>query len=349
MPAEPRQDAVEIRKAIWRVLGDGLPVVVTSHMRLDGDAVGSALALWHGLTAKGVRAYHLFQPAGQPEPPQGQDLLAPTPSMFGFLKGLECCLRDPAELPPSYNLVVIDCGGFDRLGELGPRLTGSVRTVNIDHHDSNACFGDLNYVDPMASSCGEMVYELLRDGGVPLTADIADCLFTAIVTDTGQFSYEHTTPEALSICAECMRAGTQPYELMRRLFMSPSPGQVKLRHLALGTLRFHGEGRIATMTVTEEMFRQTGLGPADTEGFAEIPIAIQGVQASALLKEMPGCDYIKVSMRSRESVDVCRVAQAFGGGGHVRAAGCEIRDGLENVRETVAGRLELALRSGPEG
>ena len=330
MSGRSAQTTSEVHAAIWQVLTDGLPAVVTSHIRLDGDGVGSALALWHAVRARGGEAYAFFEP--------------PMPTMFSFLSGVDQSLADPSLLPPAYNLVVIDCGSLDRVGEAAGRLTGRVRTVNIDHHDSNACFGDLNHVDPAASSCGEMVYRLLKAGGVPLSREMADCLFTAIVTDTGQFSHQDTTPDALRVCAECVQAGAQPHELVKRLFMLPSPAQVKLRHLALGTLRFHGEGRVATMTVTLDMFRQTGLGPVDTEGFAEVPTSIQGVEASALLKQMPGCGYIKVSMRSRESVDVCEVAKAFGGGGHKQAAGCEIRGELESVREIIAARLQHHLR-----
>ena len=333
--AGPAQDNGAVHAAIWDVLTDGLPAVVTAHARLDGDAVGSALALWHALKARGVDAYAFFQP--------------PTPAMFDFLNGMQTRCGDISQLPPAYNLVVLDCGLLERVGDQADQLTGRARTVNIDHHDSNTYFGDVDYVDPGASSCGEMVHGLLTRAGVPVTEAIAECLFTAIVTDTGQFSHQDTTPEALAICAECMHAGARPHELVQRLFMSPSPAQVKLRHLAMGTLRFHDEGRVATMVITEEMFRMTDLGPVDTEGLAEVAIAIQGVKASALFKEMPGCGYIKVSLRSRDSLDVCTVARVFGGGGHMHAAGCEIADSLENVRHTIAEQLEQHLRAAGAG
>ncbi len=329
MTAEAAFESAGMHRAIWEVMTDGLPAVLTSHARLDGDAVGSVLAFWHGLRHRGVEAHQYFQP--------------PIPAMFHFLPGMDNCCGDPAHLPASYNLVVIDCGAFDRIGDAADRLTGRVQTVNIDHHDGNSLFGDINYVDPRASSCGEMVCELLGAGGVPLSGPIAECLFTAIVTDTGQFSHQDTTPEALNVCAECVRAGARPHELIRKLFMSPSPAQVKLRHLALGTLQFHDQGRIATMEITQDMFRRTELGPLDTEGFAEVPISIQGVWASVLFKEMPGCGYIKVSMRGRGEVDVRQVACVFGGGGHRYAAGCEIQDSLANVRSAVVRELERQL------
>lgn len=335
MTTECGPTGVETCRAIWEMLTDGRPVVITSHARLDGDAVGSVLALWHGLKGQGVEAYQVFQP--------------PTPSMFDFLPGMADRCGDPAELPRAYTLVVIDCGTFDRIGDLASRLTGRVRTVNIDHHDGNALFGDVNYVSTQASSCGEMISELLAAGGVSLTLAMAQCLFTAIVTDTGQFSHQDTTPKAFRVCAECVRAGARPYELVRTLFLSPSAAQVKLRHLTLGTLQFHDEGRIATMEITEEMFERTGLSPVDTEGFAEVPISIQGVRASALLKEMPGCDYIKVSIRSKEEVDVYAVASVFGGGGHRHAAGCEIAESLDNARRAVVRQLQHQLGAPDQG
>jgi len=307
MADEAGSEIRDVHRAIWDVLTDGLPAVLTAHERLDGDAVGSVLALWHGLRDRGLPAHLFFQP--------------PTPVMFHFLPGMERRQEDPAQLPGSYNLVVIDCGTFDRVGEAADRLTGRVRTVNIDHHDGNAFFGDINYVMPSASSCGEMIWGLLAAADVALSVPMADCLFTAIVTDTGQFSHQDTTPQALHVCAECVGAGARPHELVRKLFLSPSPAQVKLRHLALGTLRFYNGGRI----------------------FAEVPVSIQGVCASALFKEIPDCDYIKVSMRSREQVDVRQVACLFGGGGHRHAAGCEIHDTLANARAAVVRQLEQHL------
>ncbi len=328
------QDTDELHRAIWSVLGDGTPVVVTSHARLDGDGLGSSLALWHALRQRGVEAHVFLQP--------------PVPSMFLFLPGMDQVCEAPDKLPERFHLAVIDCGCPERTGAPEGALDGAATTINIDHHDSNAGFADVNYVDRQASSCGEMIYGLLQAAGVELDRDLADCLYTAIVTDTGQFSHQDTTPRALEVCAECMRAGAEPHELVRHLFTSPSPAQVKLRHLALGTLRFGEDGRTATMVITRGMFEETGLGPEDTEGFSEVPIAIRGVEASALLKELPDQDYIKVSLRSRGPVDVCAVARVFGGGGHTRAAGCEIRDTMENARRAVAEQLSIQARAAVE-
>jgi len=319
------QTQSQTERAVWQAITAGGPVVIASHVRLDGDGIGSALALWHALRGLGIEARVVTE--------------APLPAMFEFLPGFEERLGPSDPLPEGYTLVVLDCGALERVGLSEQSLAGRARTVNIDHHATNRQFGDLNYVDPGASSCGELVYRLLRAGGVELSQPIAECLFAAIVSDTGQFSHQDTTPEALRVCAECVEAGARPDRVVRELFLSPSPEQVRLRQMALGTLQFFDGGRVATMEVSEEMFRQTGLGPADTEGLADVPISVQGVMASALLKEMPGCGYIKVSMRGRGEVDVCAVAVAFGGGGHRHAAGCEISDTVENVRRLIVERL----------
>jgi len=315
----------EPETAIWTLLTASPAVVVTTHHRPDGDAVGASLALWHALTDAGVVVRFYVEP--------------PVPAMLEFLPGLNEALIGLDDLPADYCLVVVDCGEFDRVGQGAAALVSATRTVNIDHHVSNDGFGDVTFVDPQASSCGELVYRLLSGNGRPLTAAVAECLFTAIVTDTGQFAFENTTPAALEICAECIRAGARPEELADRLFLSPSPAQFELRRLACDTVEFHAGGKVASMVVTREMFARTGLGPVDTDRFANIPLHIHGVMTGVLLKEMPDGDYIKASMRSRAPVDVCAVAQEFGGGGHARAAGCELPGGLGEARRVLVARL----------
>lgn len=330
MAVDVQQTSEQTLRTIWAKLTDGAPVVITSHERLDGDGLGSALALRQVLQDREVDVRVALQP--------------PTPPMFAFLPGMAQVLESPEGLPDSYTLAVVDCGNFRRVGPLRNSLTGRGCTVNIDHHDTNTMFGDLNYVEGWSSSSGEMLHRLFRTVGVEMTPPVAECLFTAVMTDTGRFSHQDTTPRAFIVCAECVEAGVKPNELVQKCFFSPTPAQMRLRHLAMGTLRFHCEGGIASMEVTKRMFERTGLAPIDTEGFAEVPIAVRGVRASALLKEMPGCGYIKVSMRSKDAVDVCRVARSFGGGGHTHAAGCEIYDeSLEQVRRAVVDKLQEQL------
>jgi phosphoesterase RecJ-like protein len=320
-----------VHAALWDLLTDGLPAVLTSHVRLDGDGIGSTLALSRALALNGVDARTVL------------DL--PVPAMFAFLPGVEAIEGSVEGLPDYYNMVVVDCGSIDRAAAVARRPQGRARIANLDHHDSNTFFGDVNYVDARASSCGEMVHALLEWAGVPLDRQMADCLFTAIVTDTGRFSHRNTTPEALRACGACVGAGARPDLLVRRLFACPSPAQTRLKQMALATLCFHLRGRVATMRISTEMLSAAGLQPADTEGFSDIPIDIQGVEASALLKQAPDVDYIKVSMRSTDTADVGAVARAFGGGGHRHAAGFEFRGTLDEAEEIVLSALKRSLSS----
>lgn len=319
---------------IWRALTDGLPVVVTTHQRADGDAVGSVLALFHALKGAGANCFALFEP--------------PVPPMLTFLPGAESRVESLQPLPETYQLAVLDAGDFERIGAWHGQLSEAARTICLDHHASTDDFGDLFLVCPEASSTGELVYELLVAAGARITPEIAECLFTAIVTDTGQFAFENTTAECMSACAEFLRIGVDPAVLADRLFHSQTEAQVRLRHLAGATLQRSCGGRIAIMHITADMFAETGLHPIHTDRFANMPLHIDGVLAGVLLKEMPGEGYIKVSLRSRPPVDVCAVARHFGGGGHVRAAGCQIDGTLENARRAVTEQLRRQI-AGPGG
>ncbi len=319
-----------MEQKIWQILTDGKPAVLTSHANLDGDGLGATVALWHALRNQGVPTYQVYE--------------QPTPRIFDFLPGMEDALGPCPDLPSSYNLAVLDCGSFDRMGTVAQYLDGRAFTINIDHHPANAFFGNINYVDPSASSCGELVYRILRGAEVPLSREIADCLFVAIMSDTGGFSYRNTTSESLDIAAELMRCGVLPYELDRKVFRAPPAAQLELQGMVLQTLRLAAEGRIATMKITEKMFSESGVGPTDTQGFAEITAAIRSVEVGVLLKEVPGCDDVKVSLRSNDYVDVCEIAKSFGGGGHSHASGCEIRGAIDQVEQAVLNRIREQLR-----
>ena len=326
--------ATQIEKQIWQTLTDGSPVVVTSHERLDGDGIGAALGLWHGLRDAGVSCTQSFD--------------SPVPEVFRFLPGLEE-QRSPEQLPDRFHLAVVDCGSLDRVGPPAEHADRAIRTLNIDHHVTNDQFGDVNYVDREASSCGELVYRILQAGGVTLTPQIGECLYTAIVTDTGSFSYGNTTREAFEICARLVEAGARPWELCERIFFSPPENVVRLKGEAIDSLRLDADGRLGTVAISNEMFRRTGTRSVDTQGFADIPISVRGVEASALLKEICADSrpsYVKVSLRSRpgpDSVDVCAVAESFGGGGHRHAAGFEFEGALQEARRVVTDVLTREL------
>lgn len=308
-------------------------MVVTSHERIDGDGLGASLGLWHALRDAGVECRQFYDSA--------------IPVAFEFLPGVGQRAQSPQELPERFQLAVVDSGSLGRIGVMAHHVDRAAVILNIDHHATNSQFGLVNYVDPTASSCGEIIYRLLQAGGAAVTEEIADCLYTAIVTDTGRFSYANTTAASLAICGRLVQAGCRPELLADRLYFSQPQALVRLQGMAISTLSLAAGGRIATMAITREMFERAGAHAVDTQGFAELSVGISGVHVSALLKEMqekPG--WVKVSLRGRASVDgvdVRAVAEAFGGGGHRYAAGCEFEGSIEQARETIVARLHRSL------
>ncbi|MFP4027170.1 MAG: DHH family phosphoesterase [Candidatus Brocadiia bacterium] len=310
-------------------------MVVTSHQNLDGDGAGAALALWNGLNKSAIKCLTYFKP--------------PIPKALQSLPGLGEHVENITELPSRFHLVVLDCGSIDRIGELSREKTRFVKIINIDHHRTNDFFGHQNLVEQTVSSTAELVYRILKTGDVCFEESIARCLYAAILTDTGSFTFSNTTPQAFEIAAELVHLGVEPWRLADKLYFSPPEEVVRLKGLAISTLRLEKNGRVATMKITEDMFRQTGACPVDTQGFADIPISVRNVEVSALLKEIKGnpkppC--IKISLRSRaarQPVDVCAVAESFGGGGHRHAAGCEMEVDIDEARKIIVETLSQEL------
>jgi len=344
LPPAPRVRAGEktieefctsIDRRLWALITGSAPVVIGSHVRIDGDGLGASLALMHGLRDAGVECCAFID--------------SPVPTALGFLPGVRDLLPSPDALPERFGLVVLDCGSLARAGRLAEHAGRATKIFNIDHHATNDQFGDVNYVDPTASSSAEIVFRLLQAGGVALTPQIAENLYAGIVTDTGRFSYANTTAASLKMCGRLVEAGCRPQDLIDRVYLSPPQAVVRLQGLVIDTLRLEEEGRIATMEISREMFRRTGSSAVDTQGFAELPIGIRGVVLSALLKEMverPG--WVKVSLRGRASedgIDVARAAESLGGGGHRYAAGCEVKGPLEEARGTVLQALRRCLKT----
>lgn len=318
LPAETR---------IWQVLTDGTPVVITTHVEPDADGLGSALGLWHALGEAGAECHQIYPP--------------PLPAEFRFLPGVEDARYSVDGLPAGFNLVVMDCGSFQRLGDLAGGLRRAEVVINIDHHATNRSFGDLRLVEEDASSCGELVYRMLESAGRAVSRAAAECLYCAILSDTGKFSYHNTSAETFRVCHRLVGAGADPHELAEKLCLCPTEAEVRLQALAIETLKFEADGRIGLMRITDEMCSRVGIDPVDCHGFADVPTSVRGVEVGVLLKEMPRHGYVDVSLRSRDRVDVCEIAEEFGGGGHRHAAGCELRTTLDDAE----GRLVKTIRA----
>ena len=299
--------------------------VIVSHVRPDGDAIGSQLAMALALRSlgKSVRAVSRDRP--------------PAPMLvFPGVGDIEITDRvdDPGDA-----VIVMECGDLQRTGVEGLER-GFV--INIDHHLGNSMYGALNWFDVSAAACGEMVFDVIRALGVPLTADIATHIYVAILTDTGSFHYSNITPRTFDICRQCVEAGVSPSAVARSIFDSNNLGRLKLFGAVLSHMQLDESGRIATVYVDHQLARDCGGTYDDTEGLINLPLTVKEILAVVFFKENGPEDW-RISMRSKGDVDVNAVAKEFGGGGHKNASGCAARGSLAALRELFGRKLADAI------
>jgi phosphoesterase RecJ-like protein len=298
-------------------------VVILEHEKPDGDSIGSGLAFALALSFLGKKAALLSQD--------------PHPGIYDFLPGshlhITAASVEAGDLVPEL-AVFLDCTGPERAGTVLEHVKGKT-SINIDHHVSNSMFGHINLVDPDASATGELVFFLLRVMGIPITRDIATCLYVALVTDTGGFRYQNTTPRAFHVAAELIDAGANPSQVADYLYETKTLSSVVLLRDALHTLTLHSGGKVASVDVTSEMVKNAGALFEETEGIIDYPRSIAGVEVSLCFKENEDRSGVHVSLRSRSRVDVSKIAASLGGGGHPRAAGVFIQGSLDEVKGMV--------------
>jgi len=294
--------------------------LISSHERLDGDALGSELAL-----------YDLLRQLGKTADIYNQDA---TPENYRFLPGSEVILGDLPSVDRYDAALIVDCSDLSRIGQGAEQIAGIGTLVNIDHHLSNSMFCEISYVDPRASSAGELLYRLISRMGVPANREIATNLYTALLTDTGGFHYGSTGKETLLAAGNLVGWGADPQEISENVYENNPLAKVRLLAKALETLTFDLEGRVGSMVVWQSALQSVGALPEHTEGFVDLPRSIQGVEISVLFSEQKEGRF-KVSFRSKGKVDVARVAGAFGGGGHRNASACRIQGDFDTVRHRI--------------
>lgn len=301
-------------------------VLVVSHTAPDGDAIGSALGAAELIRALGGAAVVLSRD--------------PFPSSLAFLPGIDRVLVQaamPKDWPDAYDLVlVLECPELERTGfeaELRRRPI-----LSIDHHVANAAFGEVDFLDPEAPAVGEMLLRVAAAAGVAVTPTMATCLYTALVTDTGDFRYANATPRAFDAAARLVAAGARPHAIAEGLWGHTPARVVRLQAAILSTLELVAGGRIATVWCDAAMLASTGATAADTENIVNVPRGIDGVEVAVLFKDFDA-GAVRVSLRSRDRVDVQAVARRFGGGGHRAAAGCTFPGTLAAAREAVLAAL----------
>ncbi len=316
------------------VVNNGNEFLLVSHENPDCDAIGSLLALRHGLVDMGKNVY-CYNKSGVPE-------------HLKFLPGTEH-IRDHLENPDMLfdAIFILDSADISRVGDDIQDLIQETEVKNfiiIDHHKTNSIkFGNL-FIDTMASSTGILIFQILEDLSVNITPDIAKCLYTTIVGDTGSFQYSNTNPEAFRIASRLVEYGANPEEVSIELFESESERKIKLLSYILQTLELHDES-IASLYVTKNMYERTGSGRGDTEGAVNFARIIKGVKIAMLFKEEGDANnqLWKVSIRSKYDVDVSDIAQCFGGGGHQKAAGFVVHGTIEEAKRQVVEKCKRVV------
>jgi phosphoesterase RecJ-like protein len=325
VPAAAEETANPVDE-ILRILREGERFLVCSHSRPDGDAVGSMLAMRMLLRQLGKRA----------------DLVTADriPGIYRALPEADT-IRTAMRVHGPYDAaILLECDGLERT-----RLRGLEQflVVNIDHHASGRAFGHVNWIDNGAASLGELVYRLVKAAGATVTPEMATCLYTTVLTDTGGFCYGSTTASTFGLARELVLAGADPLRIAQEVYFSTATSKLLLLGAALGNLR--REGRLAWLWVTHQDMVRTCAAEEDCEGIVNYAVCIAGVEAAAFLRELPE-RRIRLSLRSKGRVNVAAIAERLGGGGHENAAGCTLDGPLSRALDEILGQLRPSV-TGP--
>jgi phosphoesterase RecJ-like protein len=307
-------------ETIAREFRENKRFLLATHVNPDGDAIGSVAAL--ALVLEGM---------GKQVVAYCQDEL---PGFLRFLPYADRIVRDVPSPDLFEVAVVLDCGGRDRIGRAAEMVLNVRKIIHIDHHSSSDGFGHLNLVRPECSSTAEILYEIFQAIPVTLKPEAAENIYVAILTDTGSFRFANTTAKGLAIAAEMVSLGVEPGRVASEVYDSMSPARLNLLALSLRTLTFRGDGRLAAMWVSREMFEETGTSAVDTDGFVNYPRSINHAVVAIFLREMDS-DLINVSLRSKGGQNVAEFAGIYNGGGHQNAAAFRCKGRLPEVVEEV--------------
>jgi len=318
-----------LQKAV-DLINKSTSILITTHVKVDGDAAGSCLAMKEALSSLGKKVQLLF--------------LSPLPQWYAFLfdNNVPVLGQDitPDELMTGglghFDLIVIlDTNSFSQL----PKLEDFLKKKNapvlvIDHHTTTDCLGDVEIVDSSAAAVCLVVLELFKFARWPITPKIAEALFVGIATDTGWFHFNNTGAAVFRACAELTDTGVNPSQIYHNIFQSFSPQRFRLMTAMLNTIELHFDGRFASQNLTQQDFKNTGAKYEDTENLIDECQRIATVEVAALFVELPD-GRIRCSLRSRGAVDVCKIAQKFAGGGHKSAAGAYLPGPVEHAKQAI--------------
>jgi len=306
--------------------------LVSAHVNPEGDSLCSQLAMKELLISLGKKAFIVNHD--------------PVPEHYKFLPKAEGVSTGPGKKMDFDAALILDCPTLKRIGAVRDLILKDKFIINVDHHISNEKFGDVNWVDPNASSTGEMVYRLFKEMRVPLTKEIALCLYVAILTDTGSFNYDNTSQVTHDIAGELLGYGLDPAVVSESVYEHRNPEDIKFLGVVLSTLKVNASGNVAYLEITRKMVEETGADLVKAEGVVNYARSVEGVKVAILFKEdLKDKNKINVSFRSKGGADVNKLASSFGGGGHVKASGCVLEGRLKEVEKKVLARAEKTLNN----
>lgn len=303
-------------------------ILVTSHAEPDGDCLGSLVALGLALS-KLDKTITLFNSS-------------PIPAVYRFLPGVERIVRQINEAKEYDLAIVLDCGDIVRVGEDSSVVDQISIVINIDHHVSNTGFGAVQLIDTDACATAEIVYRLIKALEIPFDKAIATGIYLGILTDTGSFRFSNTNPAAFAISKAMIDIGVEPHTVAQRVFGTYSLGRIKLLNMALNSIEISENGKLSLMTISRSMLNSTGTSTEDIDGLINYARRIEDVKVAALIHEIKNgagkfanMNRYHVSLRSDSTVDVAKIANQFGGGGHTSAAGFQIESTLVALKEKI--------------
>ena len=301
-------------------------IAILAHENPDGDAIGSSLAMKLALKQLGKEA----------------DVIIPEfPKSFEFLPGANEIIKESNV--EQYDVTfALDCASIKLLNGFVKYFDNAKTKIVIDHHSSNTMFGDLNYVDQDAPACAQLLLVVFNYFNIDVTKDIGTCILTGIITDTGGLRYEGVTAETFRFVAELCEKGVKVSKVYEQVFASKTRAKFDLHRIALNRLEFLENGRVAFTYITKKDEEKVGASNGDYDGIVENGRDVEGVEVSVFLRETS--NGIKVSLRSKDQVNVSQVALIFGGGGHVRAAGCKIQGNIEQVKNQILNTVRGYLK-----
>ena len=303
-------------------------IVILSHENPDGDAVSSALSMKHAIKKIGKES----------------DIIMPEyPKDFEFLPGA-VEIKKYSDIK-KYDLAIgVDCADLKRLVGSEEYFETAKKTIQIDHHSVNKMYADLNYVDPASPACCQVLIGIFEYYGIEIDKDLGTCILTGILTDTGGFQYSGVNPETFEFAAEILRKGVNISKICQKALRNKTKANCELTKLYYDRMEYFEDGKILISYILVDDLKKVNGKMGDDEGLVEIGRDIEDVEVSVLLKEKEGTNGYKISMRSKEYVNVSDICLLLGGGGHPRAAGCFVSGNLEEVKNKVLNTIKPEIK-----